>query len=83
MCGNCSNGIPCHHVDGSCPSGCVAGAYGATCKQSCGNCSNGDTCNDVDGSCAYGCDVGVHCKTCDEGIVQAFLYGLALSDSTF
>ena len=68
-CGNCSNGEPCHHVDGTCPSGCDAGAYGVTCKQSCGNCSNGDTCNDVDGSCPSGCDVGVYGKTCDEGIV--------------
>ena len=69
LCGNCSNGEPCHHVDGICPHGCVAGMYGVTCKESCGNCSNGDTCNDVDGSCPYACDVWVYGKTCDKGIV--------------
>ena len=30
-CGNCSNREPCHHVNGSCPSGCDAGAYGDKC----------------------------------------------------
>ena len=30
-CGNCKNMEPCHHVDGSCPSGCDAGVYGKTC----------------------------------------------------
>ena len=69
LCGKCSNGEPCDHVDGNCPSGCEIGVYGAACKQSCGNCSNGDTCNDVDGSCPFGCDVGVYGKTCDKGIV--------------
>ena len=32
-CGNCSNGEPCHHVDGSCPSGCDVGVYGKTCDE--------------------------------------------------
>ena len=70
LCGNCRNEEPCHHVDGTCPSGCEIGAYGATCKESCGNCSNGDTCNNVDRSCPYGCDVGVYGKTCDEGMYR-------------
>ena len=74
LCGNCSNGEPCHHVDGSCPSGCEAGAYGVTCKESCGNCSNGEPCNDVDGSCRYGCGIGVYGKTCDEGIVKIVIW---------
>ena len=30
-CGNCSNGDPCHHVDGTCPHGCDAGMYGEKC----------------------------------------------------
>ena len=30
-CGNCSNGEPCHHVDGTCPHGCDAGMYGEKC----------------------------------------------------
>ena len=31
MCGNCSNGKPCHHVDGTCPNGCDAGMYSEKC----------------------------------------------------
>ena len=31
MCGNCGNGEPCHHVDGTCPNGCEAGMYGDKC----------------------------------------------------
>ena len=31
MCGNCSNGEPCYHVDGTCPNGCEAGMYGDRC----------------------------------------------------
>ena len=31
MCGNCRNGEPCHHVDGTCPHGCDAGMYGDKC----------------------------------------------------
>ena len=30
-CGNCSNGEPCHHVNGTCPFGCDAGVYGKKC----------------------------------------------------
>ena len=66
-CGNCSNGEQCHHVNGTCPSGCDAGAYGVKCKESCGNCSNGEPCNDVDGTCPHGCDAGVYGKKCDIG----------------
>ena len=33
MCGNCSNGEPCHHVDGTCPHGCDAGMYGDKCDK--------------------------------------------------
>ena len=68
-CGNCSNGGQCHHVNGGCPSGCDAGAYGVTCEESCGNCSNGDPCNDVDGSCQFGCDAGVYGEKCDIGSI--------------
>nr|XP_022309513.1 uncharacterized protein LOC111115163 isoform X2 [Crassostrea virginica] len=32
-CGNCSNGEQCHHVDGSCPSGCDAGVHGKACNE--------------------------------------------------
>ena len=31
MCGNCSNGEPFHHVEGTCPNGCDAGMYGDKC----------------------------------------------------
>ncbi|XP_078328585.1 uncharacterized protein LOC111112273 isoform X2 [Crassostrea virginica] len=65
-CGRCSNGEPCHHVDGSCPSGCNAGAYGVKCKQSCGNCSSGDPCHHVDGSCPSGCNAGAYGVTCKQ-----------------
>ena len=30
-CGNCRNGEPCHHVNGSCLFGCDAGVYGDKC----------------------------------------------------
>ena len=33
LCGNCSNGEPCHHVDGTCPHGCEAGIYGEKCNK--------------------------------------------------
>ena len=76
-CGTCSNGEPCHHVNGSCPSGCDSGAYGVKCRQSCGNCSNGEPCNDVDGVCPSGCDAGVYGKKCDIGST------ISLSNVTF
>ena len=72
-CGNCSNGEQCHHVNGSCPSGCDAGAYGVRCKQLCGNCYNGEPCNDVDGSCQFGCDDGVYGQKCDIGSTISLL----------
>ena len=31
-CGNCSNGEPCHYVNGSCPSGCDAGVHDVKCN---------------------------------------------------
>lgn len=31
LCGNCSDGDWCNHVNGSCPNGCVAGVSGDTC----------------------------------------------------
>ena len=33
MCGNCSNGEQCHHVDGTCPHWCDAGMYGDKCDK--------------------------------------------------
>ena len=30
-CGNCSGGVQCDHVTGSCPNGCDAGMYGDKC----------------------------------------------------
>ena len=30
-CGNCSGGVQCDHVTGSCPNGCDAGMYGNKC----------------------------------------------------
>ena len=53
-------------MDGSCPSGCNAGAYGVKCKQSCGNCSSGDPCHHVDGSCPSGCNAGAYGVTCKQ-----------------
>nr|XP_022303346.1 protein jagged-1-like [Crassostrea virginica] len=71
-CGNCSGGVQCDHVTGTCPHGCDPGmrgdkcdlacdnkTYGLDCRESCGNCSNGEPCHHVDGSCQFGCDDGV------------------------
>ena len=33
LCGNCSNGDPCHHVDGTCTNGCDTGIYGDKCDK--------------------------------------------------
>ena len=30
-CGNCSGGVQCNHVTGTCPNGCDAGIYGDKC----------------------------------------------------
>ena len=30
-CGNCSDGVQCNHVTGTCPNGCDAGIYGDKC----------------------------------------------------
>ena len=30
-CGNCSGGVQCNHVTGTCPNGCDAGMYGDKC----------------------------------------------------
>ena len=30
-CGNCSGGVQCNHVTGTCPKGCDAGIYGDKC----------------------------------------------------
>ena len=30
-CGNCSGGVPCNHVTGTCPNGCDEGIYGDKC----------------------------------------------------
>lgn len=31
VCGNCRNGDPCHHVNGSCINGCDKGTFGVRC----------------------------------------------------
>lgn len=33
MCGNCSNGDWCFHMNGSCPNGCDVGVFGDKCDQ--------------------------------------------------
>nr|XP_022303548.1 multiple epidermal growth factor-like domains protein 10 [Crassostrea virginica]XP_022303549.1 multiple epidermal growth factor-like domains protein 10 [Crassostrea virginica] len=78
-CGNCSGGVQCDHVTGTCPNGCdpvmygdkcdrecSISTYGVTCKESCGNCSNGEPCHHVDGSCPSGCNAGSYGVTCKE-----------------
>ncbi|XP_078329082.1 uncharacterized protein LOC111114425 isoform X2 [Crassostrea virginica] len=77
-CGNCSGGVQCNHVTGTCPNGCDAGiygdkcdfecdnhTYGLECKEMCGNCSNGKPCHHVDGTCPHGCDAGMYGEKCD------------------
>ncbi|XP_078330538.1 uncharacterized protein LOC144624552 [Crassostrea virginica] len=77
-CGNCSGGVQCNHVTGTCPNGCDAGiygdkcdlecgnhTYGVECKEMCGNCSNGKPCHHVDGTCPHGCDAGMYGEKCD------------------
>nr|XP_022304916.1 protein draper-like isoform X2 [Crassostrea virginica] len=78
-CGNCSGGVQCDHVTGTCPNGCDPGmygdecdrecsnnTYGVECKELCGNCSNGEPCHHVDGSCPSGCNAGSYGVTCKE-----------------
>ncbi|XP_078328273.1 uncharacterized protein LOC144623668 isoform X1 [Crassostrea virginica] len=78
-CGNCSGGVQCNHVTGTCPKGCDAGiygdkcdlecgnnTYGVECKELCGNCSNGEPCHHVDGICPHGCVAGMYGVTCKE-----------------
>nr|XP_022326738.1 delta-like protein 1 isoform X2 [Crassostrea virginica] len=77
--GNCSGGVQCNKVTGSCQKGCKAGiygdkcdlecgnnTYGVECKELCGNCSNGEPCHHVDGTCPHGCDAGMYGVTCKE-----------------
>nr|XP_022304879.1 multiple epidermal growth factor-like domains protein 10 isoform X2 [Crassostrea virginica] len=78
-CGNCSGGVQCDHVTGTCPNGCDPGmngdecdrecgnkTYGMECKEQCGNCSNGEPCHHVDGRCPSGCNAGAYGLTCKE-----------------
>ncbi|XP_078328532.1 uncharacterized protein LOC111111980 isoform X2 [Crassostrea virginica] len=78
-CGNCSGGVQCDHVTGTCPNGCDPGmygdecdrecsnnTYGLECKELCGNCSNGEPCHHVDGTCPNGCDAGIYGEKCDK-----------------
>ena len=37
MCGNCFNGEPCNHVNGSCSNGCHSGSFGALCDKGLNN----------------------------------------------
>lgn len=37
MCGNCFNGEPCNHVDGSCSNGCHSGSFGVLCDKGLNN----------------------------------------------
>ncbi|XP_062605229.1 multiple epidermal growth factor-like domains protein 10 isoform X4 [Saccostrea cucullata] len=77
LCGNCSDGDPCHHVNGECISGCSEGVtgekcqtecedgtYGDDCRQICGHCFNESHCNHVNGTCGEGCSPGFHGATC-------------------
>ncbi|XP_078330537.1 uncharacterized protein LOC144624551 [Crassostrea virginica] len=45
-CGNCSGGVQCNHVTGTCPNGCDAGIYGDKCDLECGNNTYGVECKE-------------------------------------
>ncbi|XP_021340744.1 receptor-type tyrosine-protein phosphatase S-like [Mizuhopecten yessoensis] len=78
-CGHCINGsTTCHHIDGSCRSGCSPGykvdtcievcdpgKYGSQCSSICGRCSNGAPCHHINGTCLTGCAAGKQGNTCD------------------
>nr|XP_022307795.1 protein draper-like [Crassostrea virginica] len=87
-CGNCSGGVQCDHVTGTCPNGCDPGmygdkcerecdnnTYGMECKELCGNCSNREPCHHVDGTCPHGCDAGIYGEKCDKECSNS-MYGV-------
>ncbi|KAK3741216.1 hypothetical protein RRG08_000545 [Elysia crispata] len=78
----------CHHVDGSCSSGCDAGfkgehcnpcdngTYGVECSQNCSvTCGGPDSlCHHVDGNCSSGCVAGFKGEHCNQTCPKGF-YG--------
>ncbi|XP_061165546.1 uncharacterized protein LOC133174437 [Saccostrea echinata] len=75
-CGNCSDGVTCHHINGRCANGCDVGVYGNKCKTPCPDgwhgkncsdrCRNCDKCDRFAGQCASPCHVGWKGTTCNE-----------------
>nr|XP_022309501.1 uncharacterized protein LOC111115154 isoform X2 [Crassostrea virginica] len=69
-CGNCLDEEPCHHINGTCVSGCSPGWKGEMCDQNCDlgnfgfecnsnckipNCVNSTSCDPISGHCTSGC----------------------------
>ncbi|XP_061190941.1 multiple epidermal growth factor-like domains protein 10 [Saccostrea echinata] len=80
LCGNCSNGETCHHVNGTCLSGCNEGAEGDKCQAACipgfydrdcrytcsDNCGVPNRCDKFTGECDRGCQRGWKGGQCDQ-----------------
>ncbi|XP_056002093.1 receptor-type tyrosine-protein phosphatase epsilon-like [Ostrea edulis] len=80
-CGNCSDGVTCNNVNGSCTNGCNVGVYGDKCKMPCPSsrhgkncsrtCTNCDTCDRFTGQCTPPCYSGwkgTHCTDKCDGL---------------
>ncbi|XP_078329798.1 uncharacterized protein LOC144624229 isoform X3 [Crassostrea virginica] len=75
-CGRCRNLKQCHHVNGTCLSGCEQGyigekcifcengKYGQGCTSVCGHCFNNSGCHHANGSCVTGCEPGFGGDVC-------------------
>lgn len=92
-CGHCRDRRQCHHVSGSCPSGCDRGVHGVKCDTACPsgyygynchyecsvNCKGPGQCDKESGQCEGGCQSGWKIPNCDECINSK--YGLDCSQS--
>ncbi|XP_078329800.1 uncharacterized protein LOC144624230 [Crassostrea virginica] len=75
-CGRCRDLKQCHHVNGTCLSGCEQGyigekcifcengKYGQGCTSVCGHCFNNSGCHHANGSCVTGCEPGFGGDVC-------------------
>nr|XP_034322178.1 multiple epidermal growth factor-like domains protein 10 [Crassostrea gigas] len=80
VCGNCRNGDPCHHVNGSCINECDKGTFGVKCDTACPNGKYGNNCrrqcnincgvpyrcDRITGQCEGECQTGWKGITCDK-----------------
>lgn len=80
-CGHCLHKKQCHHIEGTCSSGCDDGyrgiqckricnnnTYGSNCSLRCGHCLYvyGEQCHHVTGQCPRGCVKGFQGDLCDD-----------------